>query len=154
MNKMAMQVLNEAEIIAEEDLVIDVQFLLQEMINKHSVSRSELAKKIGITRARLTQLMQPNANPTIRTLARIFNALGERIEIGVKSAKKNRICSLNQLEWSTTMAANDFSLSERSLPPSRFVAPTFDLEWDEQTDEFGPDYTCPVELAIVEAAAA
>jgi DNA-binding phage protein len=70
---------------AEEDLVIDAQFLLQGIMNDRGISRAELARMTGLSRARLTQLMRPEANPTLRTLASIFHALGERVEIDVRS---------------------------------------------------------------------
>ncbi|WP_082171897.1 helix-turn-helix domain-containing protein [Methylobacterium indicum] len=69
---------DEHVIEAEEDIVIDAQFLIQDLLVKHNMTRTELARKAGISKARLSQLMKPNANPTLRTLARIFYALGEK----------------------------------------------------------------------------
>jgi len=68
-------------IAAEENLVIDVQFLLQEMMDDKGITRAELARRAGISKARLTQMMRPDANPTLRTLAAIFHALGERVTV-------------------------------------------------------------------------
>jgi transcriptional regulator with XRE-family HTH domain len=75
------------EIIAEEDLVIDVQFLIQDLLDTKAMTRSELAKKLGLSKARLSQIMQADANPTLRTLARIAYALGERLCIDTRARR-------------------------------------------------------------------
>ncbi|MGY3387785.1 DNA-binding phage protein [Bradyrhizobium sp. USDA 3311] len=64
---------------AEEDLLIDCQFLLQELIVKKGVSRGQLAERAGISKARLSQLLSADANPTLKTMASLLYALGERL---------------------------------------------------------------------------
>ena len=68
---------------AEENLLIDCQFLIQDLMNKSGISRSALAKRVGISEARLSQLMSSKANPTAKTLARIFHALGAKPSISI-----------------------------------------------------------------------
>jgi DNA-binding phage protein len=69
---------------AEEHLLIDYQILLHETIVSKNINRSELANKAGMSKARLSQLMRPEANPTIKTMARLFHALGEELSVAVK----------------------------------------------------------------------
>lgn len=88
MAKHADRVQSKDEIIAEEDLVIDVQFLIQELLDEKGVSRSELSEKVGISKARLSQLLGTDANPTLRNIARILHSLDERLDVGVKSRRK------------------------------------------------------------------
>lgn len=64
---------------AEENLLIDFQFLLQEVMTEKKVSRSELADKAGLSKARLTQILGSEANPTVKSMARLFHALDEQI---------------------------------------------------------------------------
>lgn len=64
---------------AEENLLIDFQFLLQEVLTEKEISLSDLAKKAGLSKARISQLMGPDANPTVRNLARLFQAAGETL---------------------------------------------------------------------------
>jgi transcriptional regulator with XRE-family HTH domain len=76
---------DELLIEAEENLVIDAQFMLQGLINESGISRAELARKVGISKARLSQLMSSEANPTLRTLAGLFYALGVNVTLSQKS---------------------------------------------------------------------
>jgi transcriptional regulator with XRE-family HTH domain len=78
MSKME-RVFDPAAIAAEENLVIDFQFLIEELMTKHGMTRSMLAARAGITPARLSQLMGSEANPTAKSLARLFHALGEEV---------------------------------------------------------------------------
>jgi transcriptional regulator with XRE-family HTH domain len=64
---------------AEENSLIDWQFLVLDLINAKGVSRSELAKRAGISRARLSQILSAEANPTVKTFARLFLALGAKV---------------------------------------------------------------------------
>jgi transcriptional regulator with XRE-family HTH domain len=78
MSKME-RVFDPAAIAAEENLVIDFQFLIEELMIKNGMTRSMLAARAGITTARLSQLMSSEANPTTKSLARLFYALGEEV---------------------------------------------------------------------------
>ncbi len=64
---------------AEENLLIDFHFMLQELMEEKGVSRSELAERTGISKARLTQILGSEANPTIKSIARLFHALNEQV---------------------------------------------------------------------------
>lgn len=68
-----------AVIEAEENLLIDFQFLVQETMSALNISRSELAARAGFSKARVTQMLGNDANPTIKSMARLFHALGERV---------------------------------------------------------------------------
>jgi transcriptional regulator with XRE-family HTH domain len=65
---------------AEEDLLIDFQFLVQDVLNSKGISKTELAKRSGLSKARLSQILSAEANPSVKTFARLFNALGVRVE--------------------------------------------------------------------------
>jgi transcriptional regulator with XRE-family HTH domain len=73
-----------AIIEAEENLLIDFQFLLQEVVTQKGVSLSELAEKAGVSKSRISQVLSPEANPTAKTFARLFHALGEEVSVSVK----------------------------------------------------------------------
>ncbi len=80
------EVIDEKQIVAEEDLVIDAQFLIQEALTERGLTRTELADRAGISKARLSQLMRAEANPTLRTLARLFHALDDQLCLSRKGA--------------------------------------------------------------------
>jgi transcriptional regulator with XRE-family HTH domain len=64
---------------AEENLLIDFHFQIQEMMSAKGLSRTELAEKAGISKARLSQILSNEANPTLKSMARLFHALGEKV---------------------------------------------------------------------------
>jgi transcriptional regulator with XRE-family HTH domain len=69
---------SEQLIFAEEALVVNAQGLLQELMNEKGVSRADLARAMGVSRARVTQLFSDECtNFTLRLWARALFALGE-----------------------------------------------------------------------------
>lgn len=89
-------------IAAEENLVIDVQFLIQDVMNETVMTRAELAKRTGLSKARLTQIMRPEANLTLRTVARLLYALNEEVVVSRKSAAKSaKFAELIEIKWDT-----------------------------------------------------
>lgn len=74
-----------AMIMAEENLVIDAQFLIQDLLDQQNLTRADLAKLTGVSRARLSQLMSSEANPTLRTLARLFSAMDSKLSLRAES---------------------------------------------------------------------
>lgn len=66
---------------AEENALIDIQFLIQELILEKGVSRAGLAERAGISAARLSQIFSSEANPTAKTCARLIHALGEKLAV-------------------------------------------------------------------------
>ncbi len=96
----------DAEIIqAEENFLIDIQFLIQELIDKRGMSRSDLAAKAKISKARLSQLLGSEANPTVKSIVGIFHALGE--EPVITSRKKS--ATIKQIIAEATAAPSDWS---------------------------------------------
>jgi transcriptional regulator with XRE-family HTH domain len=94
---------------AEENLLLDMQFLLQELITDRQISRVELAKMTGISKSRLSQIMGSDANPTLKTCARLFHALGEELNISLK--KKGSQITKKEVENTSLMSdASDWRL--------------------------------------------
>ncbi|WOE74899.1 helix-turn-helix domain-containing protein [Alterisphingorhabdus coralli] len=69
---------DERLIFAEEALVVEAQGLLQELLNEKDMTRADLARAMGVSRSRVTQLFSDECkNFTIRLWARALFALGE-----------------------------------------------------------------------------
>lgn len=50
---------------------------------EHGVSQSELARRLGVSRARVSQLMQHTSSPTLRTMVEVAAALGCEVSLNV-----------------------------------------------------------------------
>jgi len=70
---------------AEEMLVAEIQSVLEDLLDQKGYSRADLAKKMGVTKARVTQIFSDTQNFTVRLIARAFHALGERVVVGHRS---------------------------------------------------------------------
>lgn len=73
----------------EEDkiarLVLSIQFALQKSMNNNCVSQKELAQRLGVSPARVSQILSSEGtNLTLRTIGRIAHALGEDFELVTK----------------------------------------------------------------------
>jgi transcriptional regulator with XRE-family HTH domain len=99
---------------AEEDFVIDAQFLLHELMEKKGISRKQLAEQAGISVARLSQLFRAEANPTAKTIARLFEALGERAEITVKGKESVASSDQNGGDWELGLPSPSFEPLSKS----------------------------------------
>jgi transcriptional regulator with XRE-family HTH domain len=91
---------NHAAIEAEENFLIDLQFLLQEVMTDGGVTRADLAKKLGLSKARLSQIFASEANPTVKSCARLFHALGKELSVCVKARAEQNDPTVNDVsDW-------------------------------------------------------
>jgi len=73
----------ERRIFAEEYFVGDVQLAIQELLNRKGWTRAELAKRLGVSKASVTQFLGSTANPTVRKLARVLLALDVQARVSL-----------------------------------------------------------------------
>lgn len=85
------------QVNAEEDALIDFQFALIDAMRECDMSKAELAAALGVTRARVSQLLSPEANPTIKLAARALHAVG----------LKNAYCPATKTKSETESKASD-----------------------------------------------
>lgn len=93
----------EERIYAEENFRIDVQMLIHDVMEKKGINQRELAQRLGVTEARVSQFFSDRFNMTVRKLAGVFYALGERPEL--KLAKREVLSPLvikHEQVWSST----------------------------------------------------
>lgn len=68
----------DSELFREEYFVSEIQARLSDIMDNKGISRAELARKLGVSRARVTQIFSDEANNfTIRLLFNVFLALEE-----------------------------------------------------------------------------
>ena len=53
------------------------------VMNEKGVSQSELARRLGVSRARVSQLMRHASSPTLRTMVEVATALGCEVRVGI-----------------------------------------------------------------------
>lgn len=66
---------------AEEKLVARAQSLLEGILQEKGMSKTDLAKKMGVSKARVSQIFSDNQNFTFRLMAKAFYALGEELSL-------------------------------------------------------------------------
>lgn len=69
----------------QECAILDVTELVCGIMKEASVTRSELANRMGKTKGYVSQLLDGSANMTIRTIADIFTALDHRVRFNADS---------------------------------------------------------------------
>ena len=71
--------LDEDDKLFEEAFLLDTQMLLQRLLSGKQLKYRDLAKRLGVSEARVSQMFGDEAsNLTIRTVARICRTIGER----------------------------------------------------------------------------
>jgi transcriptional regulator with XRE-family HTH domain len=68
-------------LLAEEALILDSTELISELMHERGLTRAELARLIGKSRAFVTQVLAGNRNMTLRTLADLAYALSARVNV-------------------------------------------------------------------------
>ncbi|MBE3034407.1 MAG: XRE family transcriptional regulator, partial [Actinobacteria bacterium] len=53
------------------------------VMDDKGVSQSELARRLGVSRARVSQLMQHKSSPTLRIMVEVATSLGCEVSLGV-----------------------------------------------------------------------
>jgi transcriptional regulator with XRE-family HTH domain len=89
---------------AEERLVAEVQSELQRLLEESGYNRTDLAKKMGVSKARVSQLFSDNHNFTSRLIARAFHALGAQAMIRARHPVQHKSLDVEDM-WSVTLEA-------------------------------------------------
>jgi len=90
-----------------ESLAFDAAEMISILMEEKAVTKAELARRVGKTRADITQLLNGSRNMTIHTLADLAFALGSRIEF------KARACQLQNIDQAETQTHYLFRFAER-----------------------------------------
>jgi plasmid maintenance system antidote protein VapI len=69
---------SEAEVFAFEGLRADVQYDVLRGMQEAGISKAALAREMNVSAARVSQLLDDDANLTLETIAKIFVALGRK----------------------------------------------------------------------------
>jgi transcriptional regulator with XRE-family HTH domain len=92
----------------EERLVLWATEAISQLMEERNVSKADLARKLGTSRANVTGLLAGSRNMTLRTLADLAFALESRVDI--------RVCQLN-----TAAYVNSVVPIRRPLRPPQVI---------------------------------
>lgn len=68
--------------LAEEELILEAQMVIQRALNERGMSQKALAEKLGVGESYVSQMLGDSArNLTLRTIARVLKALGAKAVI-------------------------------------------------------------------------
>lgn len=78
--------------------------LLREIRHRHQVTQQELAIRAGTTQSAIARIERDRSSPSIKTLAALFEAMGEDLVLGAHPRDTGVDLTLNRmnLEYSTT----------------------------------------------------
>lgn len=98
---------------AEETAMAQTALAVADLLTSANMTQRGLAERVGVSEARISQILRADSNPTVRTIARIGHVLGHRLLIDFRApvttthteAKpwRSGVCSVAQWE----RAAND-----------------------------------------------
>lgn len=76
-----------AAAVAEELLIVEAHELIVKLLEREGVTRTELARRLGVSQAFVSHVLSGERNMTLRTLASFAHALGYRITLDAAVAK-------------------------------------------------------------------
>lgn len=68
---------------AQESLVFEVQELICELLEEHELSQRDLAERLGVSASAMSQWLRDDANPSLKTVAKILFGLGATLKVSV-----------------------------------------------------------------------
>jgi transcriptional regulator with XRE-family HTH domain len=73
-----------AKSLRQEAFILEVTEIICKLMKQDGISRTELAKRMGHTKGRISRLLDGEANLTLRSLSDIFDALGHKVIVAVE----------------------------------------------------------------------
>jgi transcriptional regulator with XRE-family HTH domain len=65
----------------QEKLILDVTVLISEAMESRCLTRADLARRLGVTRGYVTQILKGDANLTLRSVADVMTSLDCQLEV-------------------------------------------------------------------------
>lgn len=75
------------KLLQREELVLEFTELFAELMDDENVTNSALAKRLGVTRGRVTQILSGDINLTLKTISDVLFALGFEAKVSAVKAR-------------------------------------------------------------------
>lgn len=135
--------------LAEERFLYAAQRAMQKLLNEKSLKYKDLARRMSVSEARVSQLFGDDAgNLTMKTVARVFHCLGEAPVIMSASAYANRIA---EAEGAANLGNNGWVMS--GVPEDFAIEPTTTVVDDLDLPKAAGRSATPRDWAMADAAA-
>lgn len=85
------------KILQQEELLLEATELLSTVMEENQITKVELARRLGKTKAFVTQCLSGHQNMTLRTLADLFHVLGYRLQLGAAPTAQTACKQIVQL---------------------------------------------------------
>lgn len=132
LNKLLMpSSVKECEEYAVENLILSIQIAIQKVMNEKGVSRKELAERLNLSEARISQMLSSNGvNLTLKSVGKIANALEEEFEFVSKDDLKKIRSKPTALQEMSEIPARRLSRKAKWLDETA-NANRFPFEYEE-----------------------
>lgn len=102
----------------QQELIVDVTEAIYKMMASKGITKADLARKSGLSKSRITKLLNGSANMTLRSIADIAFALGVKPKVYLDSTEVYYANISHVTKWSNTGALN-YKDSKRAVPNYR-----------------------------------
>jgi antitoxin component HigA of HigAB toxin-antitoxin module len=107
------------KIYEQERLLVDATELLSTVMETTGTKRTELAQRLGKSKAYVTQILRGNQNLTLKTLADAFFALNHRLLVVAEPMAAGAGLVLTR-QWNVTQQAGSRVVSNEYSPTEEF----------------------------------
>ncbi len=125
------------KLYAIEGLILEAGEFIARLMQQQQVTKAELARRLGKSRAYITQMLNGSANLTLRTLAEVAYALGAEVKLEalpVEGVVREQVrAELPRPVWKVIELGGPPTRGDRKLPaprtrvrPIHESAPAFD----------------------------
>ena len=100
-------------LLREEQLIVQVAEMLVELLERESVTRAELGRRLGKSKGFISQILAGDKNLTLRTVSDVCDALGFRAQL---EASRDFVAQNSLLETVQTLSLNTGRVRVPDLP--------------------------------------
>jgi len=85
-------------------LLLEIIDQITDLMESEGIRKSNLAERLGVSRAYVTAVLEGKPNLTIRSLVRLASALGSTVDV--------KLSRLNEVEWWRPGVGQDFEMRD------------------------------------------